>query len=114
MLICNEAIAFNPDEIYTNWKTENVVNFENTPVMNNEELEICVIDGSISIKNISGNDITSDILTIGTQTFYNSSLTDTNITDKVVTINSLAYAGTGLKNIFIKSEIMIISLAFQS
>lgn len=62
VLVCNEDIGFDGEEIYTGWKTENVVNFENTPVMNNEKLEISVIDGSISIKNISGNDITSDIL----------------------------------------------------
>lgn len=62
VLICNEDIGFDSHEIYTGWKTENVVNFKKTPVMNNDKLEICVIDGSISIKNISGNDITSDIL----------------------------------------------------
>jgi uncharacterized protein YpmS len=62
VLICNEAVRFDSNEIYTGWKTENVVNFEKTPVMNNDKLEICVTDGSISIKNISGNDITSDIL----------------------------------------------------
>ena len=62
LLICNEAVGFDSNEIYTGWKTENVVNFENTPVMNNDKLEIFVVDGSISIKNISGNDITSDIL----------------------------------------------------
>lgn len=62
VLICNEDIGFNKEEIYTGWKTENLVVFEETPVMNNDKLEICVIDGSISIKNISGNDVTSDIL----------------------------------------------------
>jgi hypothetical protein len=62
VLICNEAVGFDSNEIYTGWKTENVVSFEKTPVMNNDKLEICVTDGSISIKNISGNDITSDIL----------------------------------------------------
>ncbi len=62
VLICNEAVGFDPHEIYTGWKTENVVKFKKTPVMNNDKLEICVTDGSISVKNISGNDITSDIL----------------------------------------------------
>ena len=62
LLICNEAVGFDSHEIYTGWKTENVVNFKKTPVMNNDKFEICVTDGSISIKNISGNDITSDIL----------------------------------------------------
>ena len=62
LLICNEAVGFDSHEIYTGWKTENLVVFEETPVMNNDKFEICVTDGSISIKNISGNDITSDIL----------------------------------------------------
>ena len=62
VLICNEAVGFDSNEIYIGWKTENVVNFKNTPVMNDDKFEMCVTDGSISIKNISGNDITSDIL----------------------------------------------------
>ncbi len=62
VLICNEAVGFDSREIYTGWKTENIVNFKKTPVMNNDKFEIYVTDGSISIKNISGNDITSDIL----------------------------------------------------
>jgi hypothetical protein len=62
VLICNEDVGFNEEEIYTGWKTENVVNFEKTPVMNDDVLNVTITDGSISVKNISGNDITSDIL----------------------------------------------------
>ncbi len=62
LLVCNEAVGFDSHDIYTGWKTENVVNFKETPVMNNDKFDICVTDGSISVKNISGNDITSDIL----------------------------------------------------
>ena len=62
ILICNEAVGFDSNEIYTGWKTENIVNFNKTPVMNDDKIEISVTDGSISIKNVSGNDITSDIL----------------------------------------------------
>ena len=62
LLICNESVGFDSHDIYTGWKTENVINFKETPVMNDDKIEICVTDGSISIKNISGNDITSDIL----------------------------------------------------
>lgn len=61
VLICNEAVGFDSHEIYAGWKTENVVKFEKTPVMNDDKLEMRVTDGSISVKNISGNDITSDI-----------------------------------------------------
>lgn len=62
VLICNEDVGYNEEEIYTGWKTENVVNFEKNPVMNNDVLDVTITDGSISVKNISGNDITSDIL----------------------------------------------------
>ena len=61
VLICNEDVGFNEEEIYTGWKTENVVNFEKTPIMNDDVLDVTITDGSISVKNISGNDITSDI-----------------------------------------------------
>ena len=61
ILICNESVGFNPDEIYTGWQTENIVNFKKTPVMNNDKYEVSVTDGSISVKNVSGENITSDI-----------------------------------------------------
>ena len=62
VLICNEDVGFNKEEIYTSWKTENLVVFEETPVMNDDKIEIYVTESSISVKNISGNDIESDIL----------------------------------------------------
>lgn len=61
MLICNEPVEFNPDEIYTGWKTENIVNFEKTPEINDDKYEVSVVDGSISVRNVSGEDITSEI-----------------------------------------------------
>ena len=61
LLVCNEDVGFNKDAIYTGWKTENIINFEKTPVINYDVFDIAITDGSISVKNISGNDITSDI-----------------------------------------------------
>lgn len=61
LLVCNEASGFNPEEIYTGWKTENVLDFAETPVMHDDKYEVRVTDGSISVKNISGEDISSDI-----------------------------------------------------
>ncbi len=62
ILLCNEAVGFDDNEIYTGWKTENIVNFEKTPVMNEDNFEVRVAEGSISVKNVSGEDITSDIV----------------------------------------------------
>ena len=61
MLICNEDVGYNPDKFYTGWKIDNIINFEKTPVMNADKYEIQILDGSISVKNVSGEDITSDI-----------------------------------------------------
>ena len=61
MLICNEDVGYNPDKFYTGWKIDNIINFEKTPVMNEDKYEIQILDGSISVKNVSGEDITSDI-----------------------------------------------------
>ena len=61
VLMCNENKGYNPDAVYTGWKTENVVHFEKTPIMNEDKFELSVVNGSISLKNISGTDITSDI-----------------------------------------------------
>ena len=61
MLICNEDVGYNPDKFYTGWKIDNIINFEKTPVMNADKYEIQILDGSISVKNMSGEDITSDI-----------------------------------------------------
>lgn len=61
MLICNEDVGYNPDKFYTGWKIDNIINFEKTPVMNADKYEVQILDGSISVKNVSGEDITSDI-----------------------------------------------------
>ena len=61
MLICNEDVGYNPDKFYTGWKIDNIINFEKAPVMNADKYEIQILDGSISVKNVSGEDITSDI-----------------------------------------------------
>ena len=62
VLICNESENFDPDEIYTGWKTENVIAFEEKPMMNEDEFEIRVADSSIAVISLSEKDITSDIL----------------------------------------------------
>lgn len=62
ILLCNEAVGFDSDEIYTGWKTDNIVYFEKTPVMNEDDFEVRVADNSIAVKNVSGEDIASDII----------------------------------------------------
>lgn len=62
MLMCNENVGFDANAVYTLWKTENILNFTTTPSMNEDVLEISVLNGSVSVKNISGKDIDSDIL----------------------------------------------------
>ena len=61
VLLCNESVESDPNEVYTSWQTENKVIFENTPVMNDDKFEVQIAEGSISVKNISGEDIESDI-----------------------------------------------------
>ena len=61
VLLCNESVGCDPYEVYTAWQTENKIIFENPPVMNDDKIEIQVMDGSISVKNISDEDIESDI-----------------------------------------------------
>ncbi len=61
VLLCNESVGSNPDEVYTAWQTEDEVIFGKHPVMNDDKFEIRVTDGSISLKNISGKDIKSDV-----------------------------------------------------
>ena len=61
VLLCNESVGCDPYEVYTAWQTENKIIFENPPVMNEDKIEVQVMDGSISVKNISGEDIESDI-----------------------------------------------------
>lgn len=61
VLLCNESVGSDPDEVYTAWQTDDKILFKNPPVMNDDKLEIELLNGSISVKNISGEDITSDI-----------------------------------------------------
>ncbi len=61
VLLCNENVASNPAEVYTAWQTKDRIIFENPPVMNEDKFEISVLEGSISLKNVSGEDIKSDI-----------------------------------------------------
>lgn len=62
VLLCNEAVKSDPYEVYTSWQIKDKVLFENPPVMNEDEIELSILDGSVSIKNISGKDIESDIV----------------------------------------------------
>ena len=61
VLLCNESVGSAPDETYTAWQTENKVLFEKPPVMNDDKFEVSIAENSISVKNISDEDITSDI-----------------------------------------------------
>ena len=61
VLLCNEEVACDPNEVYTAWKTEDKVLFEERPVMNEEKFEVKVAEGSVSVKNICGENIESDI-----------------------------------------------------
>lgn len=62
LLICNESVGCKADESYTSWQTENRVDFTEPPAMNDDKIELLISDGSISVKNISDEDITTDIL----------------------------------------------------
>lgn len=62
VLLCNESVGCDPNEVYTAWQTENKIVFEYPPVMNDDIIEVQVADGSISVKNVSGKDMESDIL----------------------------------------------------
>ncbi len=62
VLLCNDAIGFDADEIYTGWQTDDILNFAKTPEMYEDKIAVSVSEGSIAVKNISGEDISSDIL----------------------------------------------------
>ena len=62
VLLCNEEVGKNAEEDYTGWQTENLIYFENPPSIDTDKLDISLADGSISVKNISGEDINSDIV----------------------------------------------------
>ncbi len=61
VILCNEAVGADPGELYTAWQIKDKLIFKNPPVMNSDKFEVKVADGSISVKNISGEDIKSDI-----------------------------------------------------
>lgn len=61
MLVCNEDAGYDENAVYTLWKTENTLDFASAPSMNEDVLEITVLNGSVSVKNISDKDISSDI-----------------------------------------------------
>ena len=61
LLVCNEEADFDSTATYTLWKTENVISFTTPPSMNESTLEVKMLDGSVSVKNISGSDISTDI-----------------------------------------------------
>lgn len=60
-LLCNEEVACDPYEVYTAWQTKDMIIFEEPPVMNEDTFELEILDGSVSVRNISGKDINSDI-----------------------------------------------------
>lgn len=59
VLLCNENVAVDPNEVYTAWGTDTVIYKDKS--MYADKLEVCLMNGSISVKNISGEDIESDI-----------------------------------------------------
>lgn len=62
VLLCNEDVSLDYNEAYTGWEITDKILFENPPSMNDDKLEITLTKGSIGIKNISGEDIDSDII----------------------------------------------------
>lgn len=61
VLLCNEAVDYSSDEVYTGWQIKDKITYKTPPVMNDNVFEVVVLQGSISIKNISDKDIESDI-----------------------------------------------------
>ena len=61
VLLCNESVSADPAESYTSWQTKDMILFKNPPVMNEDAIEVSLTNGSISLRNISGEDISSDI-----------------------------------------------------
>lgn len=61
VLLCNEDVGSNPGEVYTAWQTKDVLLFEKQPVMNDDKIEVKIANGSISVRNVSGEDIDYDI-----------------------------------------------------
>ncbi len=61
LLICNENVTADPEGDYTAWEVENKILYENAPSMHKDKIEVAILNGSVSLKNISGEDISSDI-----------------------------------------------------
>ncbi len=62
VLLCNQDVSLDYNEAYTGWEITDKILFENPPTMNDDKLEITLAKGSIGIKNISDEDIESDII----------------------------------------------------
>lgn len=61
VLLCNENVGINPYDEYTSWQIKDKLLYETPPVMNDDKIELEILDGSISVKNISDEDIKSDL-----------------------------------------------------
>ena len=61
VLLCNESVESDPNGEYTSWQIRDKILFDTPPVMNNDKIEVEILDGSISVKNISDEDIKSDL-----------------------------------------------------
>ena len=61
VLLCNEPVGCDPYEEYTFWQIRDKILYETAPVMNDDKIELEILDGSISVKNISNEDIKSDL-----------------------------------------------------
>ena len=61
VLLCNEDVDYTSDEAYTNWQIKDKMVYKTKPAMNDDVFEVTVLQGSISIKNISDKDIDSDV-----------------------------------------------------
>ena len=62
VLLCNEPVGSDPYEEYTSWQIKDKILYETPPVMNEDKVEIEILDGSISVKNISDEDLKSDLI----------------------------------------------------
>ena len=61
VLLCYENVGSDPYDEYTSWQIRDKILYETPPVMNDDKVEIEILDGSISVKNISDEDIKSDL-----------------------------------------------------
>lgn len=61
VLLCNEDVDYSADEAYTAWQVKDKITYKKPPVMNDDVFKVEVLQGSISIENISDKDIEADI-----------------------------------------------------